>query len=80
MANIIIYPSGNTSNTDPHVVFDDGSSKLQFNVKDTFLSLSSATQSSGAAIGPTNVTVTGATVTGGNLFVGGNQMINSSGV
>jgi hypothetical protein len=37
MANIIIYPQGNTGNTDPHVVFDDGTNKLQFNVKQFLL-------------------------------------------
>ena len=33
MANIIIYPQGNTGNTDPHVVFDDGTNKLQFKMR-----------------------------------------------
>ena len=59
MANIIIYPQGNVGNTDPHMVFDDGSSKLQFNVKNGFLSLSSSTISDGVNIGPQNVTVSG---------------------
>ena len=51
MGNVIIYPTGTTGNSDPHIVFDDDTAKLQFNVKSTgALSLSSATVSAGFEI------------------------------
>ena len=82
--NVIIYPQGNVGNTDPHMLFDDGTNKLQFNVKDNYLSLSSSTVSDGVNIGPQNVTASGVTVTvnttGGNLYVGGTNMVNTTGV
>jgi hypothetical protein len=84
MPNVIIYPQGNVGNTDPHIVFDDNVNKIQFNVKDKFLSLSSATVSDGVNIGPQNVTASGVTVTqnttGGDLFVGGVLMVNEAAV
>jgi hypothetical protein len=33
--NVIIYPQGNVGNTDPHMLFDDGTNKLQFNWQTT---------------------------------------------
>jgi len=55
MANVKIFPSGTTANTNPHFFFDDGTNKLQFNViADAFsnptLSLSSSTVSAGLLI------------------------------
>ena len=33
MTNVIIYPKVTTVNSDPHIVFIDYTTKLQFNVK-----------------------------------------------
>jgi hypothetical protein len=81
MANIIIYPQGNVGNTNPQVVFNDGSTTLQFNVGVSTLTLSSSTVSSGVQLGPQNVVVSGASAQGtsiseGNVYVGGVKMIN----
>ena len=81
MGNVIIYPTGTTGNSDPHIVFDDDTAKLQFNVKSTgALSLSSATVSAGFEISNTNITTSGASITGGVTYFGGVPMINSVGV
>jgi hypothetical protein len=85
-SNVIIYPSGTTSNTNPHFVFDDGTNKLQFNVvADAFtnptLSLSSSTVSAGLQITLSgSVISSGSSVTSGGLYVANTQMINSSAV
>ena len=50
MANIIIYPQGNTGNTDPHTVFDDGTNKLQFNENKIIFSITQYCQLKGQSI------------------------------
>ena len=78
MEIVIIYPQGNGGNANPHVVFDDGTNKLQFNVTNSLV-LSSSTVSSGVTISPSGIIVSGASVSDG-VFVGPTQMINSSAV
>ena len=81
MANVVIYPQGNVGNTDPHMLFDDGTIKLQFNIKDKYLSLSSSTVSDGVNIGPQNVIASGVTVGNGySLYIGGIRMVDSSAI
>ena len=62
--NIIIYPSGTTSNTNPHIVFKGDAGQIQLNViatpGDAVLQLSSSTVSSGTILDPsTGITASG---------------------
>lgn len=77
MPNVKIFPTGTTS--DPFFYFDDNTTTLRWNVKDTFLTLSSTSVSDGINIGPVNITVSGATVSGATaaVYVGGTKMINA---
>ncbi len=82
--NIIIYPTGTTSNTNPHIVFKGDTGQVQLNVVATpsgaALVVSSSTQSSGTVINPTSgITTTGLTMSTGSLRIKGNLAINSDG-
>ena len=79
MANVIIYPQGNGSITDPHIVFDDGTNKLLLDASGTTLVVSATTNPNAVSIGA-NIVSSGASITTGTLYVGGVQMINSSAV
>jgi hypothetical protein len=44
MANVIIYPQGNGSITDPYIMMDDGTAKMAFDVQSGQIVLSSSTK------------------------------------
>ena len=79
MPNVIIYPQGNGSITDPYVMMDDDTAKMALDVNDGSIALSSSTNASSSTIANT-VLSSGTSVGTNSLFVGGVQMINSSGV
>jgi len=62
------------------MVFDDGTNKLQLNVEDLYLQLSSTTVSAGLQIGPQNITASGASLTSGSLYLGNTLFVNSSAI
>ena len=82
--NIIIYPSGTTSNTNPHIVFKGDAGQIQLNViatpGDAALQLSSSTVSLGTILDPsTGITASGFTITTGDVQVGGVSAISTGG-
>jgi len=82
--NIIIYPSGTTSNTNPHIVFKGDAGQIQLNViatpGDAALQLSSSTVSSGTILDPsTGITSSGFTITTGDVQVGGLSAVSTGG-
>jgi hypothetical protein len=82
--NIIIYPSGTTSNTNPHIVFKGDAGQIQLNViatpGDAALQLSSSTVSSGTILDPsTGITSSGFTITTGDVQVGGVSAVSTGG-
>ena len=85
-SNVTIFPTGTTSNPNPHIVFEDGVDgvPLQFNVSSSgvpTLTLSSSTVANGLVISAGSVVTSGASIdNSGGLFVGGTLMVNSSGV
>jgi hypothetical protein len=54
MPNVIIYPQGNGSITDPYVMMDDGTAKMALDVNDgSNIALSSSTNASSSTIADT---------------------------
>ena len=86
MSNIIIYPTGSTTNTDPNIIFDDGTTKLSFDMNasgatNSYLNLSSSTNPDAIRLYDTGtIETSGASVSSGSVYVGGNLMIDSTGV
>ncbi len=88
--NIIIYPTGTTSNTNPHIVFKGDAGQIQLNViatpGDAALQLSSSTVSLGTILDPsTGITASGLTVNsipsgGGKIFANNFLAVDDLGV
>ena len=83
--NVIIYPSGTTGISSPHIVYEgvNGSENgLIYITSPGVINFSASTNPTLLSFDNSNVTTTGVTVTNApsGVWVGGQNMINSSGV
>ena len=62
MPNVVIYPQGNGTITNPYVMMDDGTNKMALEVQASAIVVSSSTNSSSTTIADTTIS-SGTTVT-----------------
>jgi hypothetical protein len=85
MADVIIYPSGTTGNSSPHIVYEGASAadSIQINmVAPGDVKFSATTSPSLVVFSNNDITTTGVTISSSpsGLWVGGQNMINNAGV